>query len=88
MPPINLDKEVEIDRSIVVKDLSQRLGIGVSQLISKLMMLGVMANQNQEITFEYAELVASEFGRTVVLKRIETTIEHGIRIRRYLRFGL
>lgn len=68
MPPINLDKEVEIDRSIVVKDLSQRLGIGVSQLISKLMMLGVMANQNQEITFEYAELVASEFGRTVVLK--------------------
>lgn len=68
MPPINLDKEVEIDRSIVVKDLSQKLGIGVSQLISKLIVLGVMANQNQEITFEYAELVASEFGRKVVLK--------------------
>lgn len=81
MPPINLDKEVEIESQIVVKDLSQRLGIGVSQLISKLIMLGVMASQNQEIPFEYAELVASEFGRKVVLKedrlQLDTEAESG-----------
>lgn len=68
MPPINLDKEVEIEQNIVVKDLSQKLGISISQLMGKLMMLGVMANQNQDISFEYAELVAAEFGRKVVLK--------------------
>ena len=75
MPPIDLDKEVEIESNIVVKDLSQKLGIGVSQLMGKLMMLGVMANQNQEIGFEYAELVASEFGRKVVLKESRHTLD-------------
>lgn len=81
MPPINLDKEVEIDHNIVVKDLSQKLGISISQLMGKLMMLGVMANQNQEISFEYAELVAAEFGRKVVLKesrqQLDTESETG-----------
>lgn len=68
MPAVNYDKPIEIENNIIVKDLSQKLGISVSQLIGKLMMLGVMANQNQEISFEYAELVASEFNRNVVLK--------------------
>lgn len=81
MPPINLDKEVEIEQNIVVKDLSQKLGISVSQLMGKLMMLGVMANQNQEISFEYAELVASEFGRKVTMKesrqQLDTESETG-----------
>lgn len=75
MPAVNYDKPVEIENNIVVKDLSQKLGISVSQLIGKLMMLGVMANQNQEISFEYAELVASEFNRTVVLKEAKQQLD-------------
>ncbi|GKT36395.1 Translation initiation factor IF- 2 like protein, partial [Aduncisulcus paluster] len=42
--------------------LADKLGKSVNQLIMKLMQLGIMAAMNQEIDFETAELLASDFG--------------------------
>ena len=64
---------IEIGETIIVKDLAELLGKSVSQVISKLIILGVMANQNQNISFDYASLIADEFG--VKLKQKEEISE-------------
>lgn len=56
------DEVVYITDPIVVKDLAEKLGVGVNQLITKLIMLGLMLNQNQSIDFDTASLMADEFG--------------------------
>lgn len=62
------DEVVYITDPIVVKDLAEKLGIGVNQLITKLIMLGLMLNQNQSIDFDTASLMADEFGVKVELE--------------------
>ncbi len=61
---------IEIGESIIVKDLAEKLGVNASELIKKLIFLGVMANQNQSIDFDTASIVAGEFG--VELIKIES----------------
>lgn len=56
---------VYIQDNIVIKDFADKIGVEVSNLILKLMGLGVMANQNQTIDFETALIVAEEFGVSV-----------------------
>jgi translation initiation factor IF-2 len=58
-------KEIKIGPSITVKDLSAKMGREVSEIIKKLMMLGIMATINQEIDFDTAAVLGSEFGVTV-----------------------
>jgi len=48
-----------------VKDVAEGLQQSVGAIIKKLMMLGVMANQNQVVDRETIELIASEFGATL-----------------------
>ena len=48
-----------------VKDVAEGLSQPVGAVIKKLMMLGVMANQNQVVDRETIELIASEFGSTL-----------------------
>lgn len=62
------DELVYITDPIVVKDLAEKLGVGVNQLITKLIMLGLMLNQNQSIDFDTASLMADEFGVKVELE--------------------
>ena len=62
------DEVVYITDPIVVKDLAEKLGVGVNQLITKLIMLGLMLNQNQSIDFDTAALMADEFGVKVELE--------------------
>ncbi len=50
---------------ITVKDLAAKLGREVSEVIKKLMLLGIMATINQEIDFDTVTILASEFGVTV-----------------------
>ncbi len=59
---------------ITVKDLSEKTGRPVAEIVKKLMILGVMATINSTINFETAELVASELGVTLELK-LEKTME-------------
>ena len=58
-------KVVKLGEVITVKDLAQKMSREVSEVIKKLMMLGIMATINQELDLETATIVASEFGVTV-----------------------
>lgn len=55
-------------REIVIKDFSEKIGKPVSDIVKKLMMLGIMATINSTIDFETAELVASDYEITLELK--------------------
>ena len=70
--------EIKIPESITVKDFSESLSINSSQVISKLIALGIMAGLNQEIDFDCASLIAEEFGKTVILETPEITEENEI----------
>ncbi|MEW8973472.1 MAG: translation initiation factor IF-2 [Tissierellaceae bacterium] len=59
---------IEIEDTIIVRDLAGKLEINPSILITKLIGLGVMASQNQSIDAETAAIVAEEFGVTVTIK--------------------
>ncbi len=58
-------KNIKIGPSITVKDLATKMAREVSEVIKKLMMLGIMATINQEIDFDTAVVLGSEFGVTV-----------------------
>lgn len=62
------DEVVYIQDPIIVKDLAEKLGVGVNDLITKLIMLGLMLNQNQSVDFDTASLMADEFGVKVELE--------------------
>lgn len=66
--------KVMIPDQIVVSELATRLKATVTEVIKKLMGLGVMANQNQTIDFDTASLVAEELGAKVE-REIVVTIE-------------
>ena len=55
-------------QEISVKDLSEKIGKPVTEIVKKLMLLGVMATINSTIDFDTCELVASELGVTLELK--------------------
>ncbi len=64
--------EVKSDDSIIlyknnmtVKDLAESLGVVSSELIKKLIGLGIMATVNQSLTFEVAELLVVDYDKTL-----------------------
>ncbi len=59
-------------REITVKELSEKIGKPVAEIVKKLMILGIMATINSAIDFDTCELVASEFGVTLELKLDKT----------------
>jgi len=64
---------IEIGSTIIVRELAEKIGVTPSQLISKLIGLGVMVNQNQPIDSDIAVIVAEEFG--VELKVKDESVE-------------
>lgn len=62
---------IEIGNNIVVKDLADKLEVTPSQVITKLIELGVMVNQNQEIDIDIAIIVGEEFGVEIKLEETE-----------------
>ena len=70
--------EIRIPESITVKEFSDLLSVNSSQVISKLITLGIMAGINQEIDFDCASLIAEEFGKKVLLDTPEITEENEI----------
>ena len=55
-------------KEITVKDFSEKIGKPVTEIVKKLMLLGIMASINSNIDYETAELIASDFGVTLELK--------------------
>ncbi len=66
--------KVMIPDVITVSELAARLKVTATEVIKKLMGLGIMATINQEIDFDTASLVADELGAKVE-KEIIVTIE-------------
>lgn len=64
---------IEMDETITVKELSEKLEKSSTEVIKELIFMGVMAGINQEIDFETAEKLAEKFEAIVVKK--ETTNE-------------
>lgn len=56
---------IKISSSIAIKDLASKMSCTASEIIKKLLQMNVIVNINQEIDFDTAEIVASEFGVTV-----------------------
>ncbi|MGH2445751.1 MAG: translation initiation factor IF-2 [Candidatus Limnocylindria bacterium] len=53
---------VELPNPVVVKDLSEALGVGNGEIINVLIRNGIFATVNQSIDFDTASLVAGELG--------------------------
>lgn len=57
-----IKKRIKIMEFITVADLAHRMGIKASEVIAKLMSLGVMVTMNQALDVDSASLVANDFG--------------------------
>jgi translation initiation factor IF-2 len=58
-------KVVRVSDHVQVGELAKRLSLKASDVIAKLLSLGIMSNVNQSIDFDTAYLVAGEFGYEV-----------------------
>lgn len=66
---------IEIELPMSVKGLAELLKANPNQLIGKLIGLGVMATINQNLDQDTIELLAAEFGKTVLFKTQEEKIK-------------
>lgn len=71
-------KKAVVNEPITVKELSAALAVKSTDIILKLMQQGIMANANQVISSDVAELIALEFETELVVER-KTTVEKQIR---------
>lgn len=61
-------RHVILEGSINVQDLAHQLGKKATEVIKKLMLMGMMVTINQELDIDTATLVAEEFGATIEVK--------------------
>ncbi len=67
-----IDNEtIEIPDKIIIKEFADKIGKSPSEIIKKLISLGVFATINQEIDFDHAYQVASDFGIELKKKKVE-----------------
>ena len=67
------DDDVIYKDGMTVNDLANSIGVGAGEVIGKLMALGLMMTINQSIDYDVAELIVSDYNKT--LKREEATKE-------------
>lgn len=65
---------IEIEETITVGDLAERLMIPVTKLISELMKNGVMVTVNERIDFDTAQIIVGELGIDTVLTKKEADV--------------
>ena len=63
--PKAIKRKIRISEAILVGELAKRMGVKASEIIKKLMELGLMVTINQAIDAEAASLVAADFGYEV-----------------------
>ncbi|MBR7082404.1 MAG: translation initiation factor IF-2 N-terminal domain-containing protein, partial [Clostridia bacterium] len=73
-PPKKQKLVISVPDEITVGELAQRLKVTASEVVKRLMMMGVMATVNQEIDYDTAYLIADELG-AVVNKEVHVSIE-------------
>src|ERR671919_2806310 len=69
---------VTVESGVTVKDVSQALGVSMSELIKILMGLGQLRTATQSLSDEEVELIGTELGREITIKHAaEEEIEPG-----------
>lgn len=63
---VDPDAPIEIPGSITVADLAESIDVTLTDLMGKLISYGIMASQNEELSFENAQIISLEFGKEVV----------------------
>lgn len=76
-PTTQIVHEINIPEHIAVSELAQRLTIKVTELIKRLMKMGVMASMNEPIDQDTAVLIVEELGHKANLVS-EDDIEHAL----------
>ena len=69
---VKIDKAYMTAETITVRDLSERIGKPAGEIIKKLMMLGIIATINNDLDYDTASLVCTEFGVELEMKLAET----------------
>ncbi len=67
-----ITKAVITTSEVTIKELSEKIGKPVTDIVKKLMLLGVMATINSSIDFDTAELVSTDLGVELELKLDKT----------------
>lgn len=65
---------IEIEKTITVKELSEKLNKPYTEVIRALIFMGVMAAVNQELDFNTAQKVSEKFDVQVTLKEEDSTL--------------
>ncbi|HPL63625.1 MAG TPA: translation initiation factor IF-2 [Syntrophales bacterium] len=75
--PKAIKRRMKIAESIRVGDLAKKMGVKATEVINKLIALGIMASINQSIDYDTASLIAGEFGYQVepVAAELEESIQ-------------
>src|ERR1035438_8515179 len=63
---------IELQDTITVGDLADKLTLPVTKLITELMKMGVMVTVNERIDFETAQIIVQELGLDIELEKHET----------------
>jgi translation initiation factor IF-2 len=70
-----LDKIIEIAEVITVKEFSEKTGLGAAKVIGELMKNGILANINQQIDYDTAQIIADDFGVKIKKKIAQASAE-------------
>jgi translation initiation factor IF-2 len=70
-----LDRVIEIPEAITVKEFSEKTGLGAAKVIGELMKNGVLANINQQIDYDTAQIIADDFGVKIKKKMVQASAE-------------
>jgi len=71
-PTAERKKSITMGDFIIVKDLSEKIGVQASEIIKSLLKLGVLVTINQELDYDTAMLVSSEFNIELEKKAVKT----------------
>ena len=74
---------IQIEDTITVGDLAEKLGLPVTQLIAELMKNGVMATVNERIDFDTAEIIVGELDLDYQLERLSQNAESAGKAQKY-----
>jgi translation initiation factor IF-2 len=69
--PKAIKRRIKVQETVTVTDLAKAMGTKATELLKRLMKLGVMANINQSLDFDTASLVADELGFELELDSFE-----------------
>jgi translation initiation factor IF-2 len=70
-----ISKDLEIPDVISVKELAEKTGINAAKIIGELMKNGILANVNQQIDFDTAQIIAEDMGIKVRRRRMVANTE-------------